>query len=202
MTGETGAGSLDGSAVGTAELETSGLEVAPGTGGGGGVPGPVCATETALMPRAVRATAANAIVRRFKSTPRIEVTGENTTSEVTFTPADPSPPLRKMAPSGRGCAVCYNRRAVKNKIHPKWYPEAKVSCACGSTFTTGSTLPTISVEICSACHPLFTGQQKFIDTAGRVDKFNQRVALADKKKAEAKARKQKKDADEAAAAAV
>lgn len=104
--------------------------------------------------------------------------------------------------AGPGCHVCYNGRAVKNKIHPKWYPEAKVSCACGSTFTTGSTLPTISVEICSACHPLFTGQQKFIDTAGRVDKFNQRVALADKKKAEAKARKQKKDADEAAAAAV
>lgn len=96
--------------------------------------------------------------------------------------------------------MCYNRWAVKNKIHPKWYPEAKVSCACGSTFTTGSTLPTISVEICSACHPLFTGQQKFIDTAGRVDKFNQRVALADKKKAEAAARKQKKEADEAAAA--
>jgi len=88
---------------------------------------------------------------------------------------------------------------VKKKIHPKWYPEAKVSCACGSTFVTGSTLPTISVEICSACHPLFTGRQKFIDTAGRVDKFNQRVVLADKKKAEAAARKQRK-ADEVAAA--
>jgi large subunit ribosomal protein L31 len=81
---------------------------------------------------------------------------------------------------------------VKEKIHPKWYPEAKVNCACGSTFTSGSTLPTISVEICAACHPFFTGQQKFIDTAGRVDKFNQRMALADKKKAEAAARQQKK----------
>jgi large subunit ribosomal protein L31 len=91
---------------------------------------------------------------------------------------------------------------VKDKIHPKWFPEAKVACACGATFTTGSTLPTISVEICSACHPLFTGQQKFIDTAGRVDKFNQRVALAEKKKAEATARKQKKDAETAAAAAL
>jgi large subunit ribosomal protein L31 len=88
---------------------------------------------------------------------------------------------------------------VKDKIHPKWYPEAKVSCACGSTFTTGSTLPSISVEICSACHPLFTGQQKFIDTAGRVDKFNQRVAQAEKKQAEATARKQKKDEEAAAA---
>jgi len=90
---------------------------------------------------------------------------------------------------------------VKDKIHPKWYPDAQVACGCGNTFTTGSTLPKISVEVCSACHPLFTGQQKFLDTAGRVDKFNQRVALADKKKAEATARKRKKD-EEAAAAAV
>jgi large subunit ribosomal protein L31 len=56
----------------------------------------------------------------------------------------------------------------------------------------------ISVEICSACHPLFTGQQKFIDTAGRVDKFNQRLAAAEQKKSEAAERKRKKD--EAAAA--
>ena len=105
--------------------------------------------------------------------------------------------LRNFGPS---CHGLYNSKAVKDKIHPKWYPEAKVSCACGSTFTTGSTLPSISVEICSACHPLFTGQQKFIDTAGRVDKFNQRVAQADKKKAEATARKQKKDEEAAAAA--
>jgi len=89
---------------------------------------------------------------------------------------------------------------VKDKIHPKWYSDAKVSCGCGHTFTTGSTLQTISVEVCSACHPLFTGQQKFLDTAGRVDKFNQRVLLAEKKKSEAAARKQKKDAEEAAAA--
>jgi large subunit ribosomal protein L31 len=90
---------------------------------------------------------------------------------------------------------------VKDKIHPKWYPEARVHCACGNKFTTGSTLPEISVEICSACHPLFTGQQKFIDTAGRVDKFNQRVAAAERKKAEAEERKRKK-AEESAAAAV
>jgi large subunit ribosomal protein L31 len=81
---------------------------------------------------------------------------------------------------------------VKEKIHPKWYPDARVHCACGSTFTTGSTLKEIAVEICSACHPLFTGQQKFVDTAGRVDKFNQRVAAANKKKAEADERKRKK----------
>ena len=88
---------------------------------------------------------------------------------------------------------------MKEKIHPKWFPEARVHCACGNVFTTGSTLKDIAVEICSACHPLFTGQQKFIDTAGRVDKFNQRAALAEKKKAEAAERKRKK-AEEAAAA--
>jgi large subunit ribosomal protein L31 len=90
---------------------------------------------------------------------------------------------------------------VKEKIHPTWYPEARVHCACGSVFTTGSTMKDISVEICSACHPLFTGQQKFIDTAGRVDKFNQRVAAAEKKKGEAAERARKK-AEEAAAAEV
>jgi large subunit ribosomal protein L31 len=89
---------------------------------------------------------------------------------------------------------------VKTKGHPKWHPEAKVTCACGAQFTTGSTMPQINVEICSNCHPLYTGQQKFVDTAGRVDKFNQRVALADQKKAEAAARKRKKQEQEAAAA--
>jgi len=83
---------------------------------------------------------------------------------------------------------------VKEKIHPTWYPEARVHCACGSTFTTGSTMKEIAVEICSACHPLFTGQQKLIDTAGRVDKFNQRAAAAAKKKEEAAARQAAKKA--------
>jgi large subunit ribosomal protein L31 len=89
---------------------------------------------------------------------------------------------------------------VKDKIHPTWFPEANVHCACGSTFTTGSTLKDISIEICSACHPLFTGQQKFIDTAGRVDKFNQRMAAAEKKKTEA-AERQRLKAEAAAAEA-
>jgi large subunit ribosomal protein L31 len=83
---------------------------------------------------------------------------------------------------------------VKEKIHPKWNPEARVHCACGNTFTTGSTLKEINVEICSACHPLFTGQQKFVDTAGRVDKFNQRMAAAQRKQEEAAARKREKEA--------
>ena len=90
---------------------------------------------------------------------------------------------------------------MKSKIHPKWFADAKVTCACGAQFSTGSTLPQISVEVCSNCHPLYTGQQKFLDTAGRVDKFNQRVAAAERKKAEAEERKRKK-AEESAAAAV
>ncbi len=91
--------------------------------------------------------------------------------------------------------------AVKEKIHPKWYREAKVHCACGAAFVTGSTLPEIAVEICSACHPLFTGQQKFVDTAGRVDKFNQRAAAAKKKQEEAAARQARREAEKAAAGA-
>ena len=60
---------------------------------------------------------------------------------------------------------------MKANIHPAWNPEAKVSCACGNTFTTGSTVTEIRVELCNACHPFFTGQQKFVDTLGQVDRF-------------------------------
>jgi large subunit ribosomal protein L31 len=88
---------------------------------------------------------------------------------------------------------------VKVKIHPKWFPEARVHCACGNSFVTGSTLSEIAVEICSACHPLFTGQQKLVDTAGRVDKFNQRSAAARRKQEEAAARKVAREAKKAAA---
>jgi large subunit ribosomal protein L31 len=59
---------------------------------------------------------------------------------------------------------------MKEKIHPK-YVEATVTCACGNTFKTRTTVGDIKVEICSACHPFFTGKQKLIDTAGRVEKF-------------------------------
>lgn len=64
---------------------------------------------------------------------------------------------------------------MKTKIHPKYYPNAKVTCACGNTFTTGSTLPEIKVEICSACHPFFTGEMKYVDTQGRVEKFQKKM---------------------------
>jgi len=59
---------------------------------------------------------------------------------------------------------------MKAKIHPK-YHNTTIVCACGNTFTTGSTLEKIEVEICSACHPFYTGEMKYIDTLGRVDKF-------------------------------
>ncbi|MGA3038607.1 MAG: 50S ribosomal protein L31 [Vulcanimicrobiaceae bacterium] len=89
---------------------------------------------------------------------------------------------------------------MKDKIHPKWHPEAKVVCNCGSTFTTGSTLPEIHIEICAACHPFFTGTQKLVDTAGRVDKYNQRLAAAGKKKEEAALRQRSREAAKAAEA--
>lgn len=75
---------------------------------------------------------------------------------------------------------------MKANIHPTWYPEAKVTCACGNTFLTGSTLPEIHVQICSACHPFFTGQSKFVDTLGQVDRFVKKVEVSKVKKEERK----------------
>jgi large subunit ribosomal protein L31 len=63
---------------------------------------------------------------------------------------------------------------MKEKIHPKYFPDAKVTCSCGNTFTTGSTRQTLRVELCNKCHPFFTGEQKIIDTAGRVERFNKK----------------------------
>jgi large subunit ribosomal protein L31 len=91
---------------------------------------------------------------------------------------------------------------MKAKIHPTWYPEAKVICGCGNTFTTGATVPEIHVDVCSNCHPFYTGQMKFLDTAGRVDAFKAKMAGASTKlisKTEKRmAKKLKKLADEAA----
>lgn len=71
---------------------------------------------------------------------------------------------------------------MKKDIHPQYYPKAKVKCGCGNEFTVGSTKKELEVEICSACHPFFTGKEKLIDTAGRVEKFKARVAKAAAKK--------------------
>lgn len=71
---------------------------------------------------------------------------------------------------------------MKQNIHPKYYSNAKIKCACGAEFVVGSTEEEIRVEICSMCHPFFTGKEKLIDTAGRVDKFRSRVEAAKKYK--------------------
>ncbi|NCP58662.1 50S ribosomal protein L31 [Candidatus Wolfebacteria bacterium CG18_big_fil_WC_8_21_14_2_50_39_7] len=63
---------------------------------------------------------------------------------------------------------------MKKDIHPQYYPKAKVRCACGNVFTVGSTKSEIQIEICSACHPFYTGKEKLIDVAGRVEKFKAR----------------------------
>jgi len=67
---------------------------------------------------------------------------------------------------------------VREGIHPN-YGEAVVKCACGETFTTGSVKKEIKVEICSKCHPFFTGKQKFVDTGGRVDRFKRKYNIQD-----------------------
>ena len=75
---------------------------------------------------------------------------------------------------------------MKEKIHPQYFPNAQVVCGCGNTFTMGSTKKMIKVEICSKCHPFFTGERRMVDTAGRVERFRQRYKKAEDKKAEEK----------------
>ena len=67
---------------------------------------------------------------------------------------------------------------MKEGIHPE-YKKAVVRCACGETFETGSVKEELKVEICSKCHPFFTGRQKFVDTGGRVDKFKKKYGISD-----------------------
>lgn len=85
---------------------------------------------------------------------------------------------------------------MKKDIHPKYYPEAKVICACGNSFKVGSTKPELKVDLCSACHPFYTGKQKLVDTARRVEKFQAKV----KKQKEVGAKKKGKTAKRAAKA--
>lgn len=67
---------------------------------------------------------------------------------------------------------------MKKDIHPEYFPKAKATCACGAVHVVSSTMPEIHVEICSACHPFYTGNEKIIDTAGRVEKFKKRTAAS------------------------
>ncbi len=85
---------------------------------------------------------------------------------------------------------------MKEGIHPK-YMDTKVTCGCGNTFTTRSTKPELKVDICSACHPFYTGKLKYVDTAGRIEKFKSKFARAGYASVE-RARKKKEGAAEAA----
>ncbi len=82
---------------------------------------------------------------------------------------------------------------MKKDIHPKFYHDAKVICGCGNTWTTGSTQPEIRTDVCSACHPFFTGQvQRLVDRAGQVERFNRRLEQAQDLRQEAADRRESK----------
>ena len=71
---------------------------------------------------------------------------------------------------------------MKKDIHPKYNMKAKATCACGAVFEVGSTMPEIKMEVCSQCHPFYTGNEKIMDTAGRVERFKKRAAATTKAK--------------------
>lgn len=80
---------------------------------------------------------------------------------------------------------------MKPNLHPQWYDDTQVTCACGNTFVTGSTQQQIHVDICSACHPIFTGEAKYIDTMGRVERFEKMRQSATQAQASQKQAKKK-----------
>lgn len=82
---------------------------------------------------------------------------------------------------------------MKTETHPTYHKEAKINCACGNTIAVGSTKPSVEVEICGSCHPFYTGKEKLIDTAGRVEKFKAKIAKAKETKTNKKAPKAKKE---------
>ncbi len=88
---------------------------------------------------------------------------------------------------------------MKENIHPTYYPNARVICSCGATWLTGSTVPEIRTDVCSTCHPFYTGEQRIVDTAGQVERFMKRLERRQSESArrelEARARR---EADEAA----
>jgi large subunit ribosomal protein L31 len=87
---------------------------------------------------------------------------------------------------------------MKANIHPKYNQDCQVTCTCGNSFVTGSTLDKIEVEVCSNCHPFFTGQQKFVDVKGRIDRFKEKQAKG--QTFQSKATKAKAKADKKATA--
>lgn len=82
---------------------------------------------------------------------------------------------------------------MKKKIHPAYYDDAKVSCSCGNTFVTGSTMQEIRADVCSKCHPFYTGQVKYVDTRGRVERFQAKQKVAQKQKAVLDEKRKKKE---------
>lgn len=82
---------------------------------------------------------------------------------------------------------------MKKDIHPEYYKKAKVTCACGNSFDVGSTVEKIETELCSACHPFYTGKQKLVDTARRVEKFQEKIQKKEAAKATRKGRVSKTD---------
>ena len=85
---------------------------------------------------------------------------------------------------------------MKTKIHPIYYSDAKVVCACGNTFITGSTKQNIQVEVCHKCHPLYTGEERFLDVEGRVDTFQKKQQFAAQYKATRAGKKKKNEVKE------
>ena len=85
---------------------------------------------------------------------------------------------------------------MKQKIHPKYYPNAKITCTCGAVYEVGSTVPEMHVEICANCHPFYTGKQKYIDTGGRVERyqriFEKSKIIKNRKKKEKNVKAEKK----------
>jgi large subunit ribosomal protein L31 len=90
---------------------------------------------------------------------------------------------------------------MKKDIHPEYFEKAKVTCACGNAFEVGSTKKEIRVELCNACHPFYTGKQKFVDTARRVEKFKEKMEKVGKAAGLRKGKKVKKAATKAKKAA-
>jgi len=85
---------------------------------------------------------------------------------------------------------------MKPGIHPEWFPTAKVSCACGHKFTVGATVAELHTEVCSNCHPFFTGEQRIVDTAGQVERFMRRLeAGVEQRETERTRREDKREAE-------
>ena len=88
---------------------------------------------------------------------------------------------------------------MKPNIHPTYYPQARVTCSCGATWTTGSTLPEIRTDVCSTCHPFYTGEQRIVDTAGQVERFMKRLERRQSESARRELElRARREADEAA----